>query len=131
MSQKPNHRQRRKTPRAISSPSLWDQWLVAGRLDVFRGKHPKLNSARAYLLGIKNARDRSFVRAAMRKRVGGSWSRLNGQLRESLHDSIFEVMNRIESKNGGQSEDPRVIQLCIAMNLVADDLGWNDQGGDS
>lgn len=50
--------------------------------------------------------------------------------RESLHDAIFEVMDHFESMNGGQPDDPRVVELRIAQNLVADDLGWNHEGGE-
>ena len=53
---------------------------------------------------------------------------MNQRNREYLHDAIFEVMDRFESMNGGQPDHPRARQLNVAMNLVADDLGWNDEG---
>ena len=55
---------------------------------------------------------------------GLSWLQIgNGTY---LHDSIFEVMDEIESRAGGQSEHPTVDQLREAMNMVDVDLGWYD-----
>ena len=55
---------------------------------------------------------------------GLSWLQIwNGTY---LHDSIFEVMDEIESRAGGQSEHPTVDQLREAMNMVDVDLGWDD-----
>lgn len=105
----------------------WQAWNDAGRPDTYWGKHPKLFSVRAYIQGVKSAWVRSKIRAAMRKRVGGSWKRLNSKLRESLHDAVFEVMDEYESRNGGQPDNERVVQLRVVLNLLADDLKWNQE----
>ena len=106
----------------------WQAWNDAGRPDVFWGKHPKQFSVRAYIQGVKSVRVRTKIRAAMRKRVGGSWGRLNRKLRESMHFAVFEVMDEYEIRNGGQPDDERVVQLNVVMNLLDDDIGWNDEG---
>ncbi len=106
----------------------WVQWNAADRPTVFWGRHPKLRSMRAYLLGVKSRHIRSLVTAAARRRHSGRIQGMDQQKRECLHDAIFEVMDHFESMNGGQPDDPRVRQLNIAMNLVADDLSWNDEG---
>ncbi len=106
----------------------WQAWNDAGRPDTYWGKHPKQFSVRAYIQGVKSAWVRSKIRAAMRKRVGRSWKRLNSKLRESLHDAVFEVMDDYESQNGGQPDDERVVQMRVVLNLLADDLRWNDEG---
>lgn len=103
-------------------------WNNAGRPDTYWGKHPNQFSVRAYIQGVKSAWVSSKIRAAMRKRVGGSWGRLNPKLRESLHDAVFEVIDEYESRNGGQPDDERVIQMRVVLNLLVDDLGWNDEG---
>lgn len=51
---------------------------------------------------------------------------MNAGLRVLLHDSIFKVMDDLESKSVGQPDHPTVIQLRVALNLVADDLRWNE-----
>ena len=106
----------------------WQLWNDAGRPDTYWGKHPKQFSVRAYIQGVKSARVRSKIRAAMRKRVGRSWKRLNLKLRETLHDAVFEVMDEYESRNGGMPDDEKVIQMRVVLNLLADDMGWNDEG---
>ena len=114
----------------MTSPnSDWRAWFAAGRPHVYWGKHPKLRSVGAYLHGVKSSHFRGKVRAELRKRLGGRWRGMNPGIREKLHDSLFIVMDELESRNGGQPEHPTVLQLNIAMNLVADDLGWNDEGG--
>ena len=110
--------------------TVWSEWLTAGRPHVFWGRHPKLRSMRAYILGIKSRHICSLITAAARRRYGGRISGMDRRKRESLHDAIFEVMNHFESMNGGQPDDPRVVELSIALNLVADDLAWNDEGGE-
>ena len=101
----------------------WALSNAAGRPDVFWGSHPKLKSVRAYLLGVKSVRARAAVRAAVRKGVGRGWSGMNPRMRVLLHDSIFKVMDDLESRAGGQPDHPTVVQLRVALNLVADDLG--------
>ena len=54
---------------------------------------------------------------------------MNSRNREYLHDSIFLVMDEIESRGGGRPDHPPVVQMRIAMNLLADDLGWNHVPG--
>ena len=107
----------------------WAQWNAADRPPVLWGRHPKLRSMRAYLLGVKSRHIRSLVTAAARTRaMMGRIQGMDQRKRECLHDAIFEVMDRFESMNGGQSDDPRVRQLNIALNLLADDLRWNNEG---
>ena len=101
----------------------WASWNAAGRPDVFWGSHPKLRSVRAYLVGVKSGVARARVRARVRERAGMGWSGMNPSMRVLLHDSIFSVMNDLESKAGGQPDHPTVVQLRVALNLVADDLG--------
>ena len=108
----------------------WAEWLSAGRPQVFWGRHPKLRSMRAYVLGIESRHIRSLVTVAARRRFRGRIRGMDRQKRECLHAAIFEVMDHFESMNGGQPDDPRVMELCVAMNLVADDLGWNDEGSE-
>ncbi|MCH7792419.1 MAG: hypothetical protein IID31_09100, partial [Planctomycetes bacterium] len=38
----------------------------------------------------------------------------------------FQVMDHWESQGGGRPDHPVVVQLRVALNLVADDLRWND-----
>ena len=85
---------------------------------------------RAYILGVNSRHMRSLITAAARRRYRGRINGMDRRKRESLHDAIFEVMDRFESMNGGQSDDPRVVELCIALNLVGDDLAWNHEGGE-
>ena len=106
----------------------WAKWNAVGRPHVFWGHHPKLRSMRAYLVGVKSRYIRSLVTAAARRRHRGRIQGMDRQKRECLHDAICEVMDHFESMNGGQPDDPRVSQLNIALNLVADDLRWNDEG---
>lgn len=106
----------------------WSAWLAAGRPHVFWGKHPKLRSVGAYLQGVKSGRYRAKVRAELKRRLGGRWRGMNPKIREMLHDLVFIVMDELESRNGGQSEHPTILQLNIALNLLADDLGFNDEG---
>ena len=109
--------------------SDWAQWNAADRPHVFWGRHPKLRSMRAYLLGVKSRHIRSLVTSAARRWHMARIQGMDQRKRECLHDAIFEVMDHFESQNGGQSGDPRVSQLNIALNLLADDLGWNEEAG--
>ena len=111
---------------AAGSDLNWAEWNAADRPTVFWGSHPKLKSVRAYLLGVKSGRARALVRAAVRKGAGMGWEGMNPRMRVLLHDSIFKVMDDLESRAGGQSDHPTVVQLLKALNLVADDLRWND-----
>ncbi|MCH7793140.1 MAG: hypothetical protein IID31_12780 [Planctomycetes bacterium] len=104
----------------------WALWNAAGRPDIFWGSHPKLRSVRAYLLGVKSDAARASVRAAVRKGAGRGWSGMSSAIRVLLHDSIFKVMDNLESQAGGRPDHPTVVQLRVALNLVADDLRWND-----
>ena len=104
----------------------WASWNAAGRPDVFWGSHPKLRSVRAYLLGVKSVRARAAVRAAVRKGAGRGWRGMNPRIRLLAHDAIFQVMDHWESQGGGRPDHPVVVQLRVALNLVADDLRWND-----
>ena len=83
---------------------------------------------RAYLLGVRSRHIRSLVTAAARRWHMARIQGMDQRKRQCLHDAIFEVMDHFESQNGGQPDDPRVSQLNIALNLVADDLGWTDEG---
>ncbi|MCH7792778.1 MAG: hypothetical protein IID31_10940 [Planctomycetes bacterium] len=47
-------------------------------------------------------------------------------MRVLLHDSIFKVMEYLESRAWEQPDHPTVVQLRVALNLVADDLRWNE-----
>ena len=51
---------------------------------------------------------------------------MSSAIRVLLHDSIFKVMDNLESQAGGRPDHPTVVQLRVALNLVADDLRWND-----
>ncbi len=51
---------------------------------------------------------------------------MSSAIRVLLHDSIFSVMNDLESRAEGRPDHPTVLQLRVALNLVADDLRWND-----
>ena len=104
----------------------WAEWNMVGRPHVFLGSHPKLKSVRAYLLGVKSVRARALVRAAVRKGAGRGWEGMNAGMRVLLHDSIFKVMDDLESRSVGQPDRTTVIQLRVALNLVADDLRWNE-----
>ncbi len=104
----------------------WGAWNAAGRPHTFWGRHPMVRSVSAYLQGIKSGHYRGKIRAELRRRLGGRWRGMNRRNREYLHDSIFSVMDELESRLGGQSDHPNVVQMRIAMNLVADDLGWNE-----
>ena len=106
----------------------WAAWLAAGRPQVFWGKHPKLRSVGAYLKGVKSGHYRARVRAELKRRLKGRWRGMNPEIREYLHDSLFIVMDELESRNGGQPEHPTVLQLNVALNLLADDLNFNDEG---
>jgi hypothetical protein len=107
----------------------WQAWLAADRPHIFWGRHPKLRSVGAYLQGVKSGHYRGKIRAELRKRLGGRWRGMNPRIRECLHDAVFVVMDDLESRNGGQPDHPSVVQMCIALNLLADDLRWNDEGG--
>ena len=102
----------------------WTKWLADGRPDVYFGKHPKLRSARAYVLAVNSRHIRSLVYAELKKRLKVRSKGMNQKTRECLYDSILETMNHFESKNGGCHDNPRVGELLVALNLVADDLGW-------
>ena len=104
----------------------WNAWNDAGRPCVFWGKHSRLQSMRAYLLGVDSSHICSAITSEARKLYGGRINGMNTKRRECLRKAIFNEMDRIESKNGGQSDHPIVMQLNIAMNLVLDDLGEND-----
>ena len=86
-------------------------------------KHATHKSVRSYLKVVSSPTMRSKVRSAMRRRCGGVWDGLNFQRREYLHDSIFEVVNELESR---EPDHPMVEPLFDAMNMVDDDMGWND-----
>lgn len=107
----------------------WAKWIAADRPHVFWGRHPKLRSTRAYLRGLKSGHYRGLVLSALVKQCGGHPGKMNRQIRCRLHDSLFQVMDQVESKKGGQSDHPTVRQLNIALNLVDDDLDWNDEAG--
>ena len=83
----------------------------------------KTRSVRDYLQGVKSGLLKSQIRAAYRKRCGGRITGMNRQKRVWLHDSIFEVVNRLESR---ELDHPMVEPLIDAMNKVDDDLGWDD-----
>lgn len=110
------------TPRRIV------RYACAARPHVFWGKHPKLRSVGAYLKGVKSGHFRARVRAELKRRLKGRWRGMNPKIREILHDSVFIVMDELESRNGGQPDHPTVVQLTISLNLLADDLGFNDEG---
>lgn len=105
----------------------WSEWLAAGRPHVFWGPHAKLRSVSTYLRGLKSGRYRTKVRAELKRRLGGRWCGMNPKIREMLHDSVFVVMDELESRNGGQPDHPTVVQLRIALNLLQDDLNWSDE----
>lgn len=106
----------------IRNPSV----TTSDRPGVVRGPHPKLRSVSAYLRVVKSGHYRQSARVELRSRLGGPWRGMNPRIREYLHDAIFAVMDELESRTGGQSDHPSVVQLCVALNLVKDDLGWND-----
>ena len=110
----------------MSRGLTWAEWNAAGRPWVFWESHPKLKSVRAYLLGVESARARALVRAAVRSGAGDGWQGINPKMRVLLHNSIFKVMDDLECRNGGQTDHPTVVQLRVALNLVADDLRWQD-----
>ena len=101
----------------------WAGWQALGRPGTFWGQHPKGKTLRFYLQGLKSERATTQIRAAVRKRLGAGWSGVNAKRREAIHDAIFEVMDEWESRGGGTSS-PAIDQMRAAMNLVADDLGW-------
>lgn len=115
--------------RATGAYENWSDWNAAGRPHVYWGQHPKLRSVRAYLRGLKSGHYRGLVFAELRERLGGRWQGMNAQIRCGLHDSIFAVEDELESRLGGQSDHPTVVQLRVARNLVADDLAWNEEAG--
>ena len=106
----------------IRNPSV----TTSDRPGVVRGPHPKLRSVSAYLRVVKSGHYRQSARVELRSRLGGPWRGMNPRIREYLHDAIFAVMDELESRTSGQSDHPSVVQLCVALNLVKDDLGWND-----
>ena len=105
----------------------WASWNAVGRPDIFWGSHPKLRSVRAYLLGVESGVARARVRARVRKGAGRGWRGMNPRIRLLAHDAIFQVMDHWESQGGGRPDHPVVVQLRVALNLVLDDLGWNEE----
>ena len=95
---------------------------------------PKLKSATQYLKGCTSALQKGEIRRLARARMTseGIWvgkyplSSMNDYRREILADCIFQVEDRLESKNGGDSDNPVVVALRDARNRVYDDLRWND-----
>ena len=51
---------------------------------------------------------------------------MNPRIRLLARDAIFQVMDHWESQGGGRPDHPVVVQLRVALNLVADDLRWNE-----
>jgi hypothetical protein len=51
---------------------------------------------------------------------------MNSLKRELVHDSVFDVENGIESKNGGQPDHPAVVAMRAMRNRLMDDMGWNE-----
>lgn len=79
------------------------------------------------LRGVRCAADKASVRRIIREKTGTSrLSGLRNEHRVVIHDAIFSVENKIESKGGGRSDDPRVVQLRAARNMLLDDMGWNE-----
>ena len=105
----------------------FDEWKRAGRPHVFHARHPRLRSCSAYLQGVKSVHYRRSVRRDVKKRLGRPPRSMNQEIRICLQDSIVAVLNVIEGRTNGQSEHPCVEQLQIALNLVLDDLGWNER----
>ena len=103
------------------------EWKRAGRPHVFHGRHPRLRSCSAYLQGVKSVHYRRSVRREVKKRLGRPPRSMNQEIRICLQDSIVAVLNVIEGRTDGQSEPPCVGQLQVALNLVLDDLGWNER----
>lgn len=83
----------------------------------------KTHCIRDYLQGVKSGLLKAQIRAAYRKRSGGRITQMNRKRREWVHDSIFETVNRLETR---EPNHPKVEPLFEAMNLVDNDLGWND-----
>lgn len=89
-----------------------------------RASYATHKTVAGYLQGVGSTYIRWSVRAAFRKRCGGSFpSPLNFKYREILYDAIFETVDELESR---QREHPAVEQLNEAMHLVSVDLGWDD-----
>lgn len=111
---------------ATTVTTAWQLWLAGPRDKTYWGEHPKVQSVSAYLRGLKNPQYRSLIRAEVKKRLGSHPRGMNTQIREVLHDSIFLVMDQVESRNGGQSNQ-RIDEMRAALNLVKDDLNFNQE----
>lgn len=61
---------------------------------------------------------------SIKKHGNGSWP-TNKMTRLLLSAAIFQVENDLESRNGGQSEHPAVLEMNAARIRVEDDL-WGD-----
>jgi hypothetical protein len=95
----------------------------------------KRNSVTKYFAGLRaSGHYKAEIRRDMstRLKAKGLWvgqhplSQLNPAKREILHDCIFAVEDRLESRGGGQPDHPAVVALRTARNRVLDDLGWNE-----
>lgn len=97
-------------------------------------RKPKINSVSKYLKACPSSTQKAEIRKILKARMveagvwRGKWplSSLNDMSREILADCIFEVEDRLESKSGGQPDNPVVVSLRDARNRVYDDLRWND-----
>lgn len=105
----------------------FDEWKTIGRPHVFHGRHPRLRSCSDYLREVESVHYRRLVRRDLKKRLGGPPRGMNERIRICLQDSILAVLNVVEGRTNGQSEQPCVEQLQVALNLVLDDLGWNER----
>lgn len=95
---------------------------------------PKVTSVSKYLKACPSTAKKAEIRRLAKARMiqAGQWSgeypmsSMNDIRREILADCIFEVEDRLESKAGGQPDDPVVVSLRNARNRIYDDLRWND-----
>lgn len=87
-------------------------------------------SVAAYLKGLKSP-EKSAIRRILAASLGGDGSarrfpQCNAQVRERLHDAVFEVENDRESRGSGRPYAEDVARLRDLRNRLMDDLGWND-----
>lgn len=91
---------------------------------------PKVNSIRRYL-GAVSPHYRGRIYASLREiRAGRGLDRRqtarNDRDRECLADAVFRVEDEVESRCGGQPDEPNVVAMRAARNRIYDDLRWNE-----